>query len=129
MDCYDPQSDTLIRSKSRPVDPAANGDAGADRTADVEGWISEDHVVQSLQQISTYIGYRYDDLDEAALTGALDETNDESADGWFTYPLQGTPPLRVHLAQSPGSAIVSVRIEGAIDAVLTARIETLLDLL
>jgi hypothetical protein len=118
----------LLRPTSQPTD-RGSGDAGADRSADVQGWVGEDHVVEVLQRISTYIGYRYDDLDEAALTGALDETDDESADGWFAYPLQGTPPLLVHLAQSRGSAVVMVRIEGAIDAVLAAQIETLFDLL
>jgi hypothetical protein len=45
-------------------------------------------VVQFLELVSHYIGYRYDDLDEAALTGALVRTDDESTDGWFSYPLQ-----------------------------------------
>ena len=76
-----------------------------------------------------YIGYAYDDLDEAALTGALEGTDDEAADGWFDYPLTGTPPLLVLLAQPPGSAVVSVRVEGTMDLVLATRIETLLDFL
>jgi hypothetical protein len=80
-------------------------------------------------QISTSIGYAYDDLDEAALTGALDGTNDETADGWFDYPLAGTPPLLILLAQSSGNAVVSVHVEGTMDLVLATRIETLLDLL
>jgi hypothetical protein len=91
--------------------------------------VSEDNVVRLMEQISTYIGYPYDDLDETALTGALDETDDESADRWFEYPLAGKPELMVHLAQSPGSAIVSVRVEGNMDVVLAARIGTLLDIL
>lgn len=95
----------------------------------MQGWVNEGNVVRLMQQISTYIGYPYDDLDEAALTGALDETDDESPDGWFEYPLAGEPELTVHLAQSPGSANVSVRVEGDVDAVLDARIETLLDIL
>lgn len=97
--------------------------------AQVEGWVTEEHVVQLLRHISAYIGYRYDDLDEAALTGALDDTNDEAVDGWFEYPLAGTPTLVIRLAQSPGSAVVSVRVEGTMDLVLANRIETLLDLL
>ncbi|WP_446219882.1 hypothetical protein [Micromonospora sp. IBHARD004] len=87
--------------------------------------MAEDHVAQLLRQISTYIGYPYDDLDEAALTGALDGTNDEVANGWLEYPLAGTPPLVIQLAQSPGSAVVSVRVDGT----LATRLETLLDLL
>ena len=74
-------------------------------------------MVSLLEQISGHIGYSYDDLDEAALTGALDGTDDESADMWFQYPLEGSPALMVHLAQSPGSAVVSVRVEGRRSAV------------
>lgn len=91
--------------------------------------MDEDNVVQLLKRISGYIGYAYDDLDEEALTGALDDTNDESADAWFRYPLMGTPPLMVHLAQSPGGAVVSVRIEETMKQILATRIETLLHLL
>jgi hypothetical protein len=95
----------------------------------VRGWVNEDNVVRLLAQISGLIGYSYDDLDEAALSGALDGTDDESFDKWFQYPLVGSPALMVHLAQSPGSTVVGVRIEGDIDAVLAARIETSVDLL
>ncbi|MFF5229470.1 hypothetical protein [Dactylosporangium sp. NPDC000521] len=46
----------------------------------------EDYVVQFLQLVSHCIGYKYDDLDEAALTRALEDTDDESTDRWFSYP-------------------------------------------
>jgi hypothetical protein len=95
----------------------------------VEGWVFEDNVVQFLEHVSRYIGYRYDDLDEAALIGALERTDDESIDGWFSYPLQGMPPLTVSLARAVGGTEVSVRLEGNIDPVLRARFETLFDLL
>jgi len=75
-----------------------------------------------------YVGRRTA-VDEAALTGALHDTNDEAADGWFEYPLAGTPTLVIRMAQSSGSAVVSVRVEGTMDLVLATRIETLLDLL
>ncbi|BCB89678.1 hypothetical protein Psuf_069910 [Phytohabitans suffuscus] len=93
------------------------------------GWVFEDNVVQFLGHVSRYIGYRFDDLDEAALAGALERTDDESTDGWFSYPLRGTPPLTASLARAVGGSVVSIRVEGDIDPVLAARIETLLDLL
>ncbi|MFI7547452.1 hypothetical protein [Actinoplanes sp. NPDC049599] len=124
LDSYDPQVEQLLSTGARPRDRGV-----LDGVAQVGGWVSEEHVVRLLRQISTYIGYAYDDLDEAALTGALEDTNDEAADGWFDYPLSGTPPLMILLAQSPGSAVVSVRVEGAMDLVLATRIETLLDIL
>jgi hypothetical protein len=95
----------------------------------IEGWVFEDNVVRFLEHVSSYIGYAYDDLDEAALTGALEDTDDESKDRWFSYPLAGTPPLVVHLAQAVGGSVVSVRVEGDIDPILAARFETLFDLL
>jgi hypothetical protein len=95
----------------------------------IEDWVFEDNVVRFLEQVSSYIGYGYDDLDEAALTGALDDTDDETTDRWFSYPLAGTPPLVVHLARADGGSVVSVRMEGHIDPILAARLETLFDLL
>ncbi|WP_327001116.1 hypothetical protein OHA72_39135 [Dactylosporangium sp. NBC_01737] len=95
----------------------------------MQDWVFEENVVQFLQHLSRYIGYRYDHLDEDALTGALEQTDDETPDAWFTYPLQGTPPLTVSLAQAVDGSVVSVRVDGDIDPVLAARIETLFDLL
>ena len=42
---------------------------------------------------------------------------------------RGDPPLTVRLAREPGSSVVDVRVEGAMDPVLAARVETLLDVL
>jgi hypothetical protein len=57
-----------------------------------------------MEQISAYIGYSNDDLDEAAFAGALDETDDESPDGWFEYPLAGEPePTMCSSADENGS--------------------------
>ncbi|MEU8609578.1 hypothetical protein AB0C29_16405 [Actinoplanes sp. NPDC048791] len=124
LDCYDPQSDRLMPAGSLTQNAVPGDDVGQ-----VEGWAAEDHVVQLLRHISGYIGYAYDDLDEAALTGALDDKYGEAVDDWFEYPLSGTPALAIRLAKPPGSAVVSVRVEGAMEVVLAARIETLLDLL
>jgi hypothetical protein len=60
---------------------------------------------------------------------ALDETDDEILTAWFQYPLQGTPPVVVHLARAAGGSAVSVRVAGGIDTVLEARIDTMLSLL
>ncbi|GIE77915.1 hypothetical protein Aph02nite_38650 [Actinoplanes philippinensis] len=95
----------------------------------IEGWVSEDNVARFLANVSRYIGYDYGELDEIALVGALEPTDDESPDGWFDYPLAGTPPLTVSLAQAVGGSVVSVRIRGEVDPIMTARFETLLDLL
>ena len=66
-------------------------------------------------------------LDEVALVGALEGTDDED-DRWFEYSLQGLPPLMVCLARQEGCSEVIVVVRGGFDDVLAARIETLLDL-
>lgn len=124
LDCYDPQADRLVSPRPGPGAAAEPADVPY-----VGGWVFEDHVERLFRQVSAYIDYRYDELDEAALVGALDDTDDESADAWFEYPLEGSPPLIVRLAQSRGSAVVSVRVEGVMDPVLAARVETVLDML
>jgi hypothetical protein len=124
LDSYDPQTEQLVPPWSPPPDRGVLNDV-----AKVDGWVAEEHVVQLLRQISVYIGYTYDDLDEAALTGVFDDPNDEEVDDWFDYPLAGTPTLVIRLAQSPGSPVVNVRVEGSIDMILARRIEALLDLL
>jgi len=95
----------------------------------VDGWVFEENVVRFLEHLSRAIGYEYDAADEDALVGALDETDDESATAWFRYPLQGRPPLVVSLARAVGGSVVGVRVDGDIDAVLEARIDTMLSLL
>ncbi|GGM81167.1 hypothetical protein ACFFX1_18450 [Dactylosporangium sucinum] len=97
----------------------------------VAGWVFEENLVRFLEHVSLYTGYAYDHLDEVALTGVLEDTNDDDPpDAWFTYPLSGTPPLTVSLARSDGGGgVVSIRVAGGFDAVLAARIETLFDLL
>src|SRR5262249_2806016 len=122
LDFYDPQSQRLVAPGPLPQ----SWDV-PDEVMQVGGWVTEEHVGQLLRQISAYIGYAYDDLDEAALIGALNDTNDQAVDGWFEYPLAGTPMLVIRLAQSPGSAVVSVRVEGTMEPVLATQIQTLLD--
>ncbi|MFC6018144.1 DUF4304 domain-containing protein [Plantactinospora solaniradicis] len=130
---YEPAPGELLRA--RPRSHHESGSRGVhsqgapDAERAVQGRVAEDNIVQLLRRISGYVGYAYDDLDEAALTGALDDTSDESADAWFRYPLMGMPPLTVQLARSPGGTAVSVRVEGAMAQILATRMETLLDLL
>jgi hypothetical protein len=121
LDSYDPQSEQLVAPGSLPQ----NREFPDDVTR-VAGRVTEEHVVRLLRQISACIGYPYDDLDEAALTGALDDTNDDAVDGWFEYPLAGAPTLVIRLARSPGRAAVSVRVEGTMERVLATRIQALL---
>jgi hypothetical protein len=93
----------------------------------VDGWIFEDNVERFLVWLARYVGYAYDHLDEQALVGALDTTDDES-DCWFEYPLVGTPHVPVRLARSLDSSVVIVQVRGQLHDVLAARIDTLLNI-
>jgi hypothetical protein len=61
----------------------------------IAGWVFEYNVVRFLERVSRYVGYECDDLDRYALTGALENADDELADRWFSYPLRGRPPIVV----------------------------------
>jgi hypothetical protein len=117
---------TLAATHRRRASATPGSAAGATL---VTGWIHEDDTTQLMRFLAAYIGYAYDALDEQALVGALDDTDDASGDGWFEYPLHGAPVLTVGLARSPGTDLVAVRVQGHIDDVLAARIDTLLDVL
>ena len=92
------------------------------------GLILEDNVLRLFNWVSGFIGYAYDYLDEQALIGALDETDDE-ADSWFEYPLLGSPAVVVRVARSSGSAVVMTQVQGELDDILSARIDTLIAIL
>lgn len=118
--------------RQRPSTDHRAGDPASQRPGElsqVSGWIYEDAVVSLLRNVAAYIDYGYDWLDEQALVGALDTTNDADDNAWFDYPLHGSPVLTVWLARSVGTAVVMVRVEGPMDDVLAARIHTVIDML
>jgi hypothetical protein len=95
----------------------------------VDGWVWPENVQPMLRLLSGYIGYAFDDSDWQAVEAALPETDADDHDAWYAYPLLGSPPLTVALAQNVGAEPVAVRVSGARDAVLSARISTVLDAL
>ncbi|GHJ44024.1 hypothetical protein Cs7R123_13660 [Catellatospora sp. TT07R-123] len=113
--------------RKQPVRPARGGAGGTERL--VADWIHEGGEARLLEHLSGFIGYGFDHLDEQALVGALDDTDEAADDRWFEYPLVGTPQLTVRMARLVGGTGVSVSVRGRIDDVLAARIETLLALL
>ncbi|WP_431917450.1 DUF6881 domain-containing protein [Amycolatopsis tucumanensis] len=96
---------------------------------EVRGWVFGTNVHKFLEHLSSWIGYEFDELDWQAIEQALPATDAERADGWYDYPLAGQPQLSVSLAADPGASPVLVRVVGEMDAVLVARIDTLLALL
>ena len=97
--------------------------------ADIGGWVRHEDVRRFLEYVSLWIGYDFGPLDWQTVETALLTTDAEREDGWYDHPLLGEPPLVVWIAQNVGDGVVSVRVVGAVDAVLAARIETAIDLL
>jgi hypothetical protein len=95
--------------------------------AEVGGLIWATNLDKVIQLVAAYVNYRWDDLDDDALVGALDATDADKPDAWFEYPIVGRPPVTLALARDWGSAKLGVRITGAFDIVLAARLDTLLD--
>jgi hypothetical protein len=57
------------RPRVTPTPPPLRSGTNADGTVPiVAGWVTNDNVVPLLERISSYVGYRYDDLDEAVST-------------------------------------------------------------
>ena len=86
---------------------------------EVGGWIWPENKMGLMKWLAVYIGYGFSESDEIAVANA--------ADGCFEYPLAGNPPLLVALEPDDEADPVSVRVTGAMDNVLAARVETLLD--
>jgi hypothetical protein len=107
--------------------PAVRPGPGPHR--EVSGWIHRDTVRFAFGYLASLVGYAFDQHDEAALVGALDGTDEGNEASWFEYPLEGSPALRVRMAADPGSETVTVGVQGEMDDVLAARVETTLDLL
>jgi hypothetical protein len=96
---------------------------------EVGGWILPGNLRTLMFWVAHYVGYSFDDSDWAAVQAALPATNSEQASGWYDYPLLGSPPLRVWLANTPGDTPVSVRVTGDLGLILSARFETLIHVL
>ena len=100
-----------------------------DSPHEVAGWGLEGNVRTLMTWLAHYVGYAYDESDWQALELALSATDADASGGWYDYPLSGSPALTVWLAQNLGATVVSVRVTGAMDALLAARAGTLLDVL
>jgi hypothetical protein len=97
--------------------------------SEVGGWVWPSNVEPLLRWVSLYVGYSFDLTDWQAVEAALPATDADAADGWYDYPLAGTPPVQVNLAQNVGALPVMVRVVGEMDPVLEARIDTLVSVL
>ncbi|MFB9688850.1 hypothetical protein [Amycolatopsis plumensis] len=82
-----------------------------------------------MEYAAALVGYGWDELDDGALEAGVPKTDaDLPPDTWFAYPVAGTPELTLRIARDHDAGILSVIIDGEMDDVLAARLETLLDL-
>jgi hypothetical protein len=81
----------------------------------VDGQVSEDHLPQLFDYLERHLGYQYDG---GAVAAAMSTGADAVA-----------PALRMRLGRSPDDAMMSVQVQGAMDPILAARIQTLLTVL
>jgi hypothetical protein len=95
----------------------------------VAGWVWAVNINPLVDSLAALVGYRIDDRDRDAVAFGLAGTNSEKPDGWYSHPLAGTMTLTVELATDPGTDVVSVSVRHPGEALLKARIETVIDLL
>ena len=96
---------------------------------EISGWVWSGNVRTTVEYLSRWVGYAFDDGDWQAIEHALPETSWEPPEHWYHYPIMGTPALTVWFACSPGADPVGVRIRGDIGDILEARIDTQLTVL
>lgn len=96
-------------------------------TESISGWIMGRNLRVFLELLSRYAGYAFDGTDWEAIEAGIQDTDDEAADGWYSYPLVGaSAALEVALARAVGGEEVSVRVTGAETPELQLRTDTLL---
>ncbi|WP_151770576.1 hypothetical protein [Streptomyces abyssomicinicus] len=93
----------------------------------VRGWIWSHNLLPFLQLLSHYAGYAFDGTDWLTVEAGVDGTDDERADGWYSYPLVGTRAApEVALARAAGTDVLMVTVTGLADAELRLRADTLI---
>ncbi|MFF2787851.1 hypothetical protein ACFVT6_13935 [Streptomyces sp. NPDC058049] len=95
--------------------------------AEVGGWTWERNLRSFLELLSHYVGCGFDATDWETVALAVEGTDDERADGWYSYPLVGEHrEVEVRLARSTGGEEVSVTVNGTLTPELEVRADTLL---
>ncbi|MEQ7011291.1 hypothetical protein ABN028_34495 [Actinopolymorpha sp. B17G11] len=98
--------------------------------SEVAGWVWPANLRTTMQYLSMWIGYDFDDTDWDAINhGFLKTSGDPPGRPQYDYPIVGSPILTVLLARDPGADPVSVLVRGEMDDILRARIDTLLSIL
>jgi hypothetical protein len=88
-------------------------------------WIWSSNFRRFCELVSSYAGYRFDDLDWQAVETGLGTLANEG--DTFTYPIIGRRQLTLTVRVDLGSDEVSVQVTGHQDPMLGARIAALTD--
>ncbi|MFJ4777985.1 hypothetical protein [Streptomyces sp. NPDC088762] len=77
--------------------------------------------------LSHYVGYGFDVTDWETVARAIEATDDERTDGWYSYPLVGKHrQVEVRLARAVGGDELMVAVKGSLTPELEVRADTLL---
>ncbi|MER5498650.1 MULTISPECIES: hypothetical protein [unclassified Streptomyces] len=94
--------------------------------AEVGGWIRERNLRSFPELLSHYVGYGFDTTDWEMVALAVEATDDERPDGWYSYPLVGEHrQVEVRLARAVGADELTVAVKGALTPELEVRTDTL----
>jgi len=88
-------------------------------------WIWVSSLRRFCELVSSYVGYRFDDLDWQAVQTGLDTLASET--DTFSYPIVGRRELTLTISKDAGSDEVSIQVRGRQDRLLGARIAALTD--
>lgn len=88
-------------------------------------WIWSSNLRRFCELVSSYAGYRFDELDWQAVETGLERLPSEG--DTFSYPIIGRRKLALTVRVASGSDEVSVQVTGHIDPLLGARIAALTD--
>ncbi|WP_030960698.1 hypothetical protein [Streptomyces sp. NRRL S-378] len=95
--------------------------------AEVGGWIWERNLRSFLELLSQYVGYGFDATDWETVALALEATDDERTDGWYSYPLVGEHrQVEIRLARAVGGDEVRLAVKGPLTPELEVRADTLM---
>ncbi|MFJ8013725.1 hypothetical protein [Streptomyces sp. NPDC096339] len=94
--------------------------------AEVGGWIWERNLRSFLELLSHYVGHGFDVTDWETVALAVEGTDDERPDGWYSYPLVGEQrQVEVRLARAVGGDELMVTVKGPLTPELEVRADTL----
>lgn len=88
-------------------------------------WIWVTSLRRFLELVSSYVDYRFDDLDWQAIQTGINTLTSEN--DTFSYPMAGQRELSLTISKDPGGNEALVQIAGRQDRLLGARIAGLMD--